>query len=78
MLKACYNLLAPLLCAVAVHHSPDGRQHTTIFPPPEGFDCSVFVTKMIKLIKAEDREGVIIEMQQLAELLLQKKKRARK
>ena len=73
MLKACYNLLAPLLCAVAVHHSPDERQHKTIFRP-EGFDCRVFVAKMIKLIKAEDREKVIIEMQQLAELLQNKEK----
>ena len=74
MLKACYNLLAPLLCAVAVHHSPDGRQHKTIFPPPEGFDCSVFMAKMIELIKTEDRDGVCSEMKHVAELLQKKEK----
>ena len=73
MLKACYNLLAPLLCAVAVHHSPDGRQHKTIFRP-EGFDCSVFMANMIELIKTEDREKVCSEMKQVAELLQKKEK----
>jgi hypothetical protein len=66
-LHACYNLL---LCAVAVHHSPND-QHKTIFRTPEdGFKkTSEFVAKLIALIKKEDREGVLRELGNLAELL---------
>jgi predicted Zn-ribbon and HTH transcriptional regulator len=58
-----------LLCAVAVHHATNG-QHKTIFRvPEEGFKTSVFVAKLIALIKKEDREGVLSTLEHLAELL---------
>ena len=58
-----------MLCAVAVHHSPNG-QHKTIFrSPEEGFKTSEFVAKFIRLVKKEDREGVLRELGNLAALL---------
>ena len=63
---ACYNLLLPLLCAVAVHHSPNG-QHKTIFrSPAEGFKTSEFFANLFTLVKKEDREGVFRELGNLA------------
>ena len=69
-LHACYNLLLTVLCAVAVQHSPNGKQHKTIFrSPEEGFKTSEFVAKLITLVKKEDREGVLKELGNLAKLL---------
>ena len=57
------------MCAVAVHHALNG-QHKTIFrEPEEGFKTSEFVAKLITLIKKEDREGVLGELEHLALLL---------
>ena len=68
-MHAWYNLLVPLLCAVAVHHTPSG-QHKTIFQSPgEGFKTSEFVAKFITLVKNEDRDGVLRELGNLAEQL---------
>ena len=69
-LHACYNLLLTVLCAVSVQHSPNGKQHKTIFrSPEEGFKTSEFVAKLITLVKKEDREGVLSELGNLATLL---------
>ena len=58
------------MCAVAVHHSPDGQQHKTIFRSPhEDFKSSEWVAKLIKLIKEENGGGVLCELSTLAQQL---------
>ena len=68
-LHACYNLLVPLSCAVAVHHSHQG-QHKTIFRLPcDQFKSSEWVAKLITLIKEENRVEVLLQLSTLAKQL---------
>lgn len=60
-----------MLCAVAVHLSPDRRQHKTIFRS-DGFNCSEFVAKIIDLIKSEQSEELCKVMAVLADQLEEK------